>query len=134
LEKQTNVLLVPNSALRWYPGDRDEVAADARSQWKPVDSDEREKPRVGEIPAPVRRDKNGKPLPTKKPDRFGTIWLKEGQFVRPSKVKIGTSDGADTEVSASGLNEGDEVVVGEIMAATQDSQERNAFLPSMKHR
>jgi HlyD family secretion protein len=133
LEKEANVLLVPNSALRWYPGDKAEVVEDARAKWKPVDSEEREKPTVGEMPTPTKKDKNGKSLPNKKPDRFGTLWLKEGQFVRPVKVKIGSSDGADTEVSAESLNEGGEVVVGEILAAAQDSQEHNAFLPQMKH-
>lgn len=131
LEKDANVLIVPNAALRWYPSDKEEVVADARSQWKPIDNDEREKPNMGEVPAPPKRDKNGKAVKTKTPDRFGTIWLTEGQFVRPVKVKIGTSDGIDTEVSAENLQQGANVVVGEIVQSSSDGQERNPFLPQL---
>jgi HlyD family secretion protein len=133
LQKDANVLIVPNSALRWYPSDKMEVVADARSEWKPIDNDEREKPQMGEMPAAPRKDKSGKPVKTKKPDRFGTIWLAEGQFVRPVKVKIGTSDGIDTEISANDLKEGPEVVVGEIIQTAADGQERNPFLPQIHH-
>lgn len=131
LQKDANVLIVPNAALRWYPSDKTEVVADARSQWKPIENDEREKPNMGEVPAPPKRDKNGKAIKTKKPDRFGTIWLTEGQFVEPVKVKIGTSDGIDTEVSAESLKEGSDVVVGEIVQSAEDGQERNPFLPQL---
>lgn len=133
LQKDANVLIVPNAALRWYPSDKAEVVADARSEWKPIDNDEREKPQMGEMPAPPKKDKSGKPVKTRKPDRFGTIWLQEGQFVRPLKVKIGTSDGIDTEVSADDLKEGPQVVVGEIIQSAADGQERNPFLPQFHH-
>lgn len=134
LQRDTNVLIVPNSALRWYPSDKDEVQPAERSEWKPVESDDREKPVMGEMPAPPKKDKNGKPIKKKSPDRFGTVWVKEGQYVKPVKVKIGTSDGIDTEVSADDLSEGPEVVVGEIIQSAQDSQEKNPFLPQMKRR
>jgi HlyD family secretion protein len=134
LQKDSNVLIVPNAALRWYPSEKEEVVVDARSQWKPIDNDERDKPNMGDMPAPPKKDKNGKPVKSKKPDRFGTVWIKDGQFVRPLKVKIGTSDGIDTEVSAENLGEGPEVVVGEIVQAAGDGQERNPFLPQMRRR
>jgi HlyD family secretion protein len=136
LQHDKNVLLVPNAALRWYPSDVSEVALDARSQWKPIDSEEREKPVVGDVPGNDKKDKNGKGRnkAQKKPDRFGTIWLADGEFVRPLKVKVGTSDGIDTEVSAADLKDGSDIVVGEIIQTSQDGQERNPFLPQMKHR
>lgn len=132
LQRDANVLIVPNAALRWYPSDKEEVVAADRGEWKPVESDDREKPVMGEMPPPPKKDKNGKPIKKKTPDRFGTIWVKEGAQVRPMKVKIGTSDGIDTEVSAADLAEGPEVVVGEIVQSAQDSQEKNPFLPQMK--
>ena len=134
LQRDSNVLIVPNAALRWYPSDKEEVVAADRAQWKPVENDEREKPVVGEMPQPPKKDKNGKAIKKKSPDRFGTIWVKEGEYVRPLKVKIGTSDGIDTEVSADDLKEGPEVVVGEIIQTAQETQEKNPFLPQMKRR
>lgn len=138
LKHDKDVLLVPNAALRWYPSDASEVVADERAQWKPVDSDEREKPVVGDIPANDKKDKKGakagKGHPQQKPDRFGTIWVAEGDWVRPVKVKVGTSDGIDTEISAADLKEGPEVVVGEFVQTGQDGQERNPFLPQMSRR
>jgi HlyD family secretion protein len=137
LQHDKDVLLVPNAALRWYPSDASEVAVDARSQWKPIDSDEREKPVEGDNPGNDKKDKKGKGRKSheqKKPDRFGTIWLAEGEFVRPVKVKVGTSDGIDTEISAADLKDGPDIVVGEFIQTAQDGQERNPFLPQMKRR
>jgi HlyD family secretion protein len=140
LQHDKDVLLVPNAALRWYPSDASEVVPDARAQWKPVDSEEREKPVVGDIPANDKKDKGAKGAkgakshPQQKPDRFGTVWVAEGEFVRPVKVKVGTSDGIDTEISAADLKDGPEVVVGEIVQTAQQGQERNPFLPQMKRR
>src|SRR5207249_3675367 len=37
VQRQNDVLIVPNVALRWYPMSASEVAPDARSSWKPVE-------------------------------------------------------------------------------------------------
>src|SRR5207245_2048948 len=36
IQRQNDVLIVPNVALRWYPMSESQVAPDARSSWKPV--------------------------------------------------------------------------------------------------
>jgi HlyD family secretion protein len=105
---QSNVLLVPNAALRWSPSSAREIAADTRSQ-NPVDP-----PSTNSAAS-----NNSKP---------GVIWLKDGEQVRAVTVKIGTSDGANTAVEGDGLQEGQEVVVGETMANLQ-SGTKNPFLP-----
>ena len=56
--------------------------------------------------------------------------MKDGLFVRPIDVKAGTSDGAYVAVSAEGLHEGQEVVIGEILSSTQ-SDVKNPFLPKV---
>ena len=61
-------------------------------------------------------------------ERPGTLWYKEGEFVRPLEVKFGTSDGANTAVTADNLQEGQEVVTGETSANSQ-SATKNPFLP-----
>ena len=133
VERDPNVLMVPNSALRWYPSDVDEVVADARSQWKPVESEEEDKPVIVEIAKPVKKDKKDKLHHEKPPERHGTIWLTEGAYVRPVGVTIGTSDGINTKISGADVKEGKDVVVGEVVQTAEDSQERNPFLPQLKH-
>ena len=61
-------------------------------------------------------------------ERQGTIWLKDGEFVRPLEVKVGTSDGANTAVAADNLQEGQEVVTGETSENSQATT-KNPFLP-----
>lgn len=61
-------------------------------------------------------------------ERQGTIWLKDGEFVRPLEVKAGTSDGANTAVTADNLQEGQEVVTGETSENSQATT-KNPFLP-----
>jgi hypothetical protein len=66
-------------------------------------------------------------------ERIGTVWLKEGEYVRPVEVRLGASDGANTSVVSDNLQEGQEIVTGETtetaMAGTQ-----NPFLPQFRRR
>jgi len=106
VSKETNVLLVPNAALRWSPSSPNEIAAVARSQ-NPVD------------PPSGAKGANG---------NQGVIWLKDGEFVRPVAVKIGTSDGSSTAVVADNLKAGDEVVTSE-STEPEPGATQNPFLP-----
>jgi HlyD family secretion protein len=111
VDKQTNALLVPNAALRWSPSSPSEMAADARPQ-NSID------PRPGKNPSGAK-GANG---------NQGLIWLKEGEFVRPVEVKVGTSDGVDTAVTADNLREGEAVVTGETTGPEQGGTQ-NPFVP-----
>jgi HlyD family secretion protein len=102
VENESNALLVPDAALRWSPLSLAQIAPDARSQKLDPPSD-------------------GSAAAT------GIVWLKNGQYVRPVPVKLGTSDGVNTAVTADNLNEGDEVVTGATGGA-QDST-LNPFMP-----
>lgn len=133
VQKDSNVLLVPNAALRWYPSDMEQVVPDARSQFKPLDSDDKP-PVESELPKP-KKEKHGKDKkPARAVERNGTIWLTEGEFVRPVDVKVGPTDGVNTEVTAANLKEAQDVVVGEVIQSAQESQGRNPFLPQIKGR
>ena len=46
-----------------------------------------------------------------------TLWVADGERVRPVKVRTGLSDGTHTEVTANELQEGAQVVIGEEFAA-----------------
>jgi len=110
-EKRSNVLLVPNAALRWRPqaSQVDPAAAGA----DPLSAES--------ASAPGR----------------GRVWIPaEGGFVRPLEVAVGTSDGTVTEVSGSGVNEAIQVVVGEQGGEDHEGEDSaggektsNPFLP-----
>ena len=118
LSEETNVLTVPNAALRWTPSALAEIAPDVRPTV------------LADPPAndPPRETKAPKSPPT----RPGTVWVSTGEFARPIPVTVGTSDGANTAVTGEGLREGQVVITGDIMASAQDV--KNPFLPAMRRR
>ncbi|MDB6022575.1 MAG: efflux transporter, family, subunit [Pedosphaera sp.] len=123
MQKDTNALLVPNMALRWAPTSLADVAPDARTS--KLES-------MSGGAGGESKDKDAKP--NKKPkERRGTIWLKDGDFVRPLEVKLGASDGMNTAVMAENLSEGQEVVIGE-SSETAQAATKNPFIPQMPQR
>ena len=107
VNRQDDVLTVPSAALRWTPQEN-QVAPDVRaaqenSAGPPVE------------PAPRRRGQR----PTTReaaeesssPWREGTLWVRDGEHVRPMAVESGLSDGALTAVRGKDLKEGTEVIV-----------------------
>jgi HlyD family secretion protein len=110
-QNATNALLVPNAALRWTPTTTAEISPDAR----------RESPA-----ADPPTDANPK-------QHQGTIWLKDGDFVRPAEVTVGISDGSRTAVMGNALQEGAEVVVGEEVENSAGATQ-NPFLPPVRKR
>ncbi len=120
VHRESNVLLAPNAALRWMPTTLAQVAPDARS-WKPVD------PPAGDPPGAARL---AKPDPIM-PAAVGTIWLVDGDYVRPLDVKLGETDGTTTVIEAAALREGREIVTGEIFESAQTNTQ-NPFLPQLR--
>jgi HlyD family secretion protein len=119
VQKESNALLVPNAALRWSPSSPVEVAPEARSS-KPADTTE-------------RGDPGGSKKSQSSKERFGVVWLKDGDFVRPVEVKLGASDGAATAVVSDNVREGQEIVTGETMEIAQAGIQ-NPFLPPVRKR
>ena len=65
----------------------------------------------------------------------GTIWLADGQFARPVRVRLGVTDGINTEVIADELKEGAQVIVGEAVAGAGGGDDaRNPFAPQFRSR
>src|SRR5262245_11187777 len=109
--RHTNVLLVPNAALRWQPAAQ-QVAEDARADYLQSLRRQTGSPPLTQ-PSPGGRGLGeGAPPEKDYPDR-GTVWVEDQGFVRPIHVRIVLSDGARTEVIGEGLKAGDPVVVGE---------------------
>ena len=115
VRKEANVLLIPNAALRWSPSSLAQISPDFRSQ-KPADPSSNNK----------KEDQGSK-------ESVEIVWLKEGEFVRPVEVKVGTTDGANTSVVADNLKEGQEVVTGETMGNSQATT-KSPFLPQIIRR
>jgi HlyD family secretion protein len=116
--RRQGVLLVPNAALRWSP--RPNQIAPETGQT----------PRA---PAGSSRDGSGGSGTVGAARVRGTIWIEQGQFVRPVDVNMGLTDGTLTEVEGKDLTEGMRVVVGE---ATREAEvgpggERSPFTPQM---
>jgi HlyD family secretion protein len=118
VSKQNNALLVPNAALRWLPQPA-KVHPDARQDF--ITAQRRKEATPG---APTSADAE------KEPHDRGTLWVRDGEFVRPVKVRIGLTDGNMTEILGGDINEGDQVVAGEGHADASAST-TNPFAPQM---
>ena len=70
--------------------------------------------------------------------RLGTLWVRDGEFVKPIRVRAGATDGTNTEVAAHELEDGMEVLVA-VQAPGGASrggppgagQTANPFIPQM---
>jgi HlyD family secretion protein len=111
--RRSDVLLVPNAALRW-------------------------KPQASQID-PVLSKTALSSESTNTQDR-GCLWVEaNGSFVRPLAVVVGVSDGTMTEISGNGVKEGTQVIVGEEGQGDTEGQDNetaadgdktsNPFLP-----
>jgi HlyD family secretion protein len=121
VEKQSDVLMVPNTALRWNPASTSELSPDVRAALAPG---------VAVPGAAVSHPKStmDKTDSTRAKERRGTVWIKDDVYVRPLEVTLGTTDGVDTAVTSDRLHEGDEVVTSAINP-TADASQRSPFLP-----
>jgi HlyD family secretion protein len=122
VHRESNVLNIPNSALRWYPSSAMEIVPDARSKWKPLTSEDSD---MSENSMP----RNARPK--REHERTATIWVKDGKLVRPLDVKLGMTDGLSTQVVSDNLTERTEVVIGDQIEAPSSGDERDPFMPKI---
>jgi HlyD family secretion protein len=113
------VLLVPNAALHWSPKPN-QILPEAG-----------QKARV--TAASSSRDSGAGSGTVGAPKTHGTLWVEQGEFVRPVQVNVGLTDGTSTEVEGADLSEGMRVVVGEATreVAGGPSTERSPFTPQI---
>ena len=103
--------VVPNAALRWSPRPN-QIAPEVRQAGHASHAGSR------------RRDSSGGSDGAGTAQTHGTLWVEQGNFVRPVHVNVGLTDGTVTEVEGSDLTEGLRVVVGEATRETADRSER----------
>jgi len=118
IDRHSDVLLVPNAALRWLPAPQ-QVAPDVRADF--IKSLKAASGASGS--QPKEKQKDGQ-------DR-GRVWIEDGEFVRPVKVRIGLNDGAMTEITGGDLEEGTAVVIGESHENSTSGGTTNPFTPQM---
>jgi HlyD family secretion protein len=84
VDRRQSVLLVPNAALRWTPRP-DQVVPQARADLLAAQEQTTQ--------------------------RQGTLWLVEGNLVRPVRVRLGATDGTRTEIIGGELDENSAAVL-----------------------
>jgi HlyD family secretion protein len=119
VNRRRNVLLVPNAALRWKPSP-ELVAPRVRDEYGRARADKGKSTSGEQSSGGARKTRCNR----------GTLWVAEGDFVVPVKVRPGLSDGLMTEVTDGGLKEGAVVVVGEGRAAAAGGV-KNPFAPKL---
>jgi len=113
-----NVLLVPNAALRWTP-QPDQIAPDSRQLAKRKGSGKSKEKDAAAAKAGEEETARG------------TLWLPQGDYVRPLRVNIGPSDGSMTEVKSPELKEGTLVVIAEQQKGGDKSGSASPFTPQI---
>jgi HlyD family secretion protein len=111
-------------ALRWWP------------QTEQVASEFREVPLDLKVSNGNGNHKNGKSSgesDVSTGSSYSVVWVPEGNYVRPVKVRVGISDGAMTEVEGDELREGLAVVTSEeIQSEGSSSTTTNPFTPQIR--
>lgn len=132
IEQRPNVLMVPNGALRWKPR-LELVSPDDRvvlASGKGGKGGGREGRGSGKTSGDAPNARSGK---SREEKERGRLWVADGRYVRPIEVRIGMTDGTQTEVRGKDLQDGMEVVIGE-EAADQSNDVTNPFAPKLFNR
>lgn len=138
IARHEDALLVPNAALRWFP-QPEMVSPDIRRALAEKTAPDPAEARADVSETQQRRGRvrattqaTTRPVNTE-PHGHGTIWVTDGKYVRPVKVRTGFTDGVNTEITfkdkAAELDAGAQIVVGEQHAQGADSGTTNPFAP-----
>jgi multidrug efflux pump subunit AcrA (membrane-fusion protein) len=118
MDHRDNVLVVPNTALRYVP-QSEQVAPEFRKMLAAMNA------RRGEAdaadPASNWIRTASRPATQNAPDE-GTVWVQKGEFLVPVTVRTGITDGWVTQADGPDLKEGMEVVIGEQHAGPDSGQ------------
>jgi HlyD family secretion protein len=94
VDHRPGVLLVPNAALRWTPRP-DQAVPEARAELLAALEE------AGRAPGCAARSE----------PELGTLWVAQGNQVRPVRVRVGATDGVRTEITSDDLDPGSAVVI-----------------------
>jgi len=121
VQQRPNALKVPNAALRWTPQTQ-QVAPEARQAF--ITAQRLKNPPPGTAPPPADAAK-------KERHDHGNLWVVDGDYVKPVKVRVGLSDGNMTEIMTDQVKESDQVVIGEVHKGADSGTSNNPFTPQL---
>ena len=124
LSRHSDVLLVPNAALRWRP-QPDQIVPEFRTTEPDSSGRNGSSAEVQPSASPPARDASNN-------HRRAVVWVPEGDQVRPVKVQVGLSDGILTEIDGEELQAGAQVVIAEKQVADRDTATTNPFTPQLR--
>ncbi len=150
-DRRDHVLSVPNSVLRWQPRDDQQsletksLLAEASSN-SPMDGsgdDSTQQPEATSKPAGDAAGGTGQHRRAGGGSGGGRgthgarsqayVWIPDGDLVKPIRVRLGISDGVNTEVVSGDVSEGQELVMGDTRADSADASgstdAKNPFMP-----
>jgi HlyD family secretion protein len=99
VEQRSNVLMVPNAALRWEP-ELSYVLPSAREDYL--------RGSRGSGITLLRTGSNQ----NRSNQTARTVWVEDGRYVRPIEVRVGVTDNVRTEIESDEIQEGTAVVYG----------------------
>ncbi len=103
--------------MRWIP-QPDQIASDSR----PPDGKRKARESAAQTaPAKMEKSDFGQ----------GTLWVPDGKYVKPIKVRLGPTDGSNTEIQSQNLQEGMQVVVGEQQKENEGGTTGSPFAPQI---
>jgi HlyD family secretion protein len=119
VHRRSNVLLVPNAALRWKPS-----VVQVKPEFRSADGLPTRHGSSASRPATTRATSAGRPTP-------GVVYVVDGGYVRPIPVLLGLTNGKVTEVRGEGLTDGVEVVTGVQSSSVATARTSNPFAPKL---
>ncbi len=158
-ERRDNVLMVPNVALRWMPTNAQQVSPESRDAFASGlggagggaggagrggggasgGGGGTAGGGAGAGGAGRGAGRGAAGGATSRPGpagtrQFGMVWVEDGNFAKPIKVRIGATDTTNTEISSSDLKEGMQVITGEARADDATADGKNPFMPQFGQR
>jgi HlyD family secretion protein len=124
LNRRSQVLLVPNAALRWSP-QPGQVVPELQTTGLGASGRNGNSGEIRPSQTKSAQDDSDSQIQ-------GVVWVPQGDRVRPVGVLIGPSDGTLTEIDGSALQAGQEVVVGDKQPTTAATATTNPFTPQLR--
>lgn len=120
--RRADVTLVPNSALRYKPAS-EMIAPEFREEFTRNQNNKKEGPRT------EKAESQGK-----NPGRAAVVWIADGEYLKPARIRVGLTDGKNSELLSGELKEGDVLVVGENRQKDKGGGTDNPFAPKLFQR
>jgi len=133
--EQDNVLMVPNSALRWHPRNMDADTSDATASAGAPAAAPAAASGTSSAPAGTgggrrggKRGANG--MSSGKP-KAGTVYVLDNGTPKAVPVQLGITDDIFTAINGGDLKEGDEIITGQNSSDDNGGGTTNPFAPTV---